>query len=108
MRRGDVLTVVAPGEYGKPRPAVVIQSNRLAHLDSVIVCLFTSDLDEAPTVRVAVAPTPGNGLRKRSEVMVDKIMALHPSRIGQTIGALDPAVMDELDQKLAFVIGLDG
>jgi hypothetical protein len=29
MRRGDIVTVAAPGAYGKPRPAVVIQGDSL-------------------------------------------------------------------------------
>ena len=27
MKRGDVVIVSAPGDFGKPRPAVVIQSD---------------------------------------------------------------------------------
>ena len=38
MRRGDILTVAAPGDYGKPRPAVLIQSDLLnTDAQSIIV-----------------------------------------------------------------------
>jgi hypothetical protein len=32
MRRGDLVTVAAPGDFGKPRPALVIQSDRFRRI----------------------------------------------------------------------------
>lgn len=46
-RRGDLVTVSLPGNYGKPRPALVIQSDLLAELESVILYPITSDLKNA-------------------------------------------------------------
>ena len=48
MRRGEIVTVAVQGDYGKPRPAVVIQSDWLAETDSVLVCLLTSTVRETP------------------------------------------------------------
>ncbi len=64
MKRGDVVTVAAAGDYGKPLPAVIIQTNALptSHA-SVIVCQMTTNLVEAPDFRITVEPTPRNGLR---------------------------------------------
>jgi mRNA-degrading endonuclease toxin of MazEF toxin-antitoxin module len=43
MRRGDVVTVAVSGGYGKPRPAIVVQSDLLNDTHaSVVVCLVTS------------------------------------------------------------------
>ena len=43
MLRGEVVIVSAQGDYGKPRPAVVVQNSRLLdQLDSVTVCFLTS------------------------------------------------------------------
>lgn len=36
MKRGDVVTVVLPGAFGKPRPALVIQSDLFADHPSVL------------------------------------------------------------------------
>ena len=73
LRRGDLVTVAAKGPYtAKPRPALIIQaSETLPYRDSVTVCLFTTDLIDAPLFRVRIEPTPGNGLKEPSDVMAD-------------------------------------
>src|SRR5579862_404194 len=90
MKRGDVVTVAAAGDYGKPRPAVIVQTDALpVEHESVVVCQMTSDGDEAPDFRVVVHPSPGNGLRARSHVMADKSITIRRSRVGRKIGHLD-------------------
>ena len=63
MKRGDIVTVALASDYGKPRPAVVIQSDWLDETDSVLVCLFTSTVRDAPIFRLTVEPSPSNGLQ---------------------------------------------
>ena len=107
-KRGDIVTVSAAGDYGKPRPAVVIQSNYLteAGLGSLIVSLITSHGDDAPTFRIRIDPGAGNGLCKPSQIMLDKLVTVRVSRIGKVIGRLDDATMLRLNRTLAFVVGL--
>jgi len=107
MRRGDVVTLAAAGDYGKPRPAVVVQTDALplGHA-SVVVCQMTSDGDDAPDFRVLVEPTPRNGLRTRSHVMADKPVTIRRSRVGRKIGHLDDSDIARLNVALAFVMGL--
>src|SRR4051812_49739125 len=88
MRRGTIVTVAVSGDYGKPRPAVVIQSERLAATDSLLVCPLTSTQRDAPLYRLAVAPDAENGLRRASDIMVDKITAVRRARIGAATGIL--------------------
>ncbi len=107
MRRGDVVTVAAAGDYGEPRPAVIVQTDALpVEHASVVVCQMTSDGDDAPDFRVVVEPSPGNGLRARSHVMADKPVTIRRSRIGRKIGHLDDNDIARLDVALAFVMGL--
>jgi mRNA interferase MazF len=107
MRRGDVVTVAAAGDYGKPRPAVIVQTDALpVEHASVVVCQVTSDGDDAPDFRVVVEPSPGNGLRTRSRVMADKPVTIRRSRIGRKIGHLDDKDIARLGVALAFVMGL--
>lgn len=106
MRRGEIVTVALQGDYGKPRPAVVIQSNWLAETDSVLVCLFTSTLREAPIYRLTVPSTPETGLQTVSQIMVDKIMAVRRDKCGATIGKLDDTAILALNRMLSLVIGL--
>lgn len=106
MRRGDIVTVAVQGDYGKPRPAVVIQSDWLAETESVLVCLFTSTLREAPIYRLTVEPTPENGLQVVSQVMVDKIMAVRRDKCGNPLGRLDETTLLMLNRMLSLVVGL--
>jgi mRNA interferase MazF len=107
MRRGDVVTVAAAGDYGKPRPAVVVQSDAFPESHaSVIVCQMTSDLVDAPNFRITVEPSPGNGLRARSQVIADKPVTIRRERIGRSIGHLTPQDLIRLNAALAFVMGL--
>ena len=104
--RGDVVIVAAPGDYGKPRPAVVVQSDALPERHaSVIICQMTSELVEAD-FRVTVEPGPDSGLRERSQVMADKPVTVRRERIARTIGRLADAEMARLNIALAFVMGL--
>jgi mRNA interferase MazF len=107
MRRGDVVTVAATGDYGKPRPAVIVQTDALpaAHA-SVVVCQVTSDCSDAPDFRVTIDPSGGNGLRVKSQVMADKPVTIRRERIGRQIGHLDDKDVARLNIALALVMGL--
>lgn len=107
MRRGDIVTVAAPGDFDKPRPAVVIQSDFLnpTHA-SVMLCLMTSELVQAPLFRINVAPSPENGLRKPSQIMADKVLTVRRERVGERIGHLEERTMRDLERALVFVLGL--
>ncbi len=106
--RGDLVTVAAPGDFGKPRPAVVIQSDVLteAEVQTVLVCLISSHLMDKARFRITLEPSADNGLRRTSQIMADKIIGMPRVRIGQIIGRLDDEAMRQLNRALAFVIGL--
>jgi mRNA interferase MazF len=107
MRRGDVVAVAVSGDYGKSRPAVIVQSNAFPdHHPSIVVCQMTSRLVDAATYRVTIEPDPDNGLRARSQVMADKPVTIRRDRIGKEIGRLATADMGRLNTALAFVMGL--
>ena len=107
MRRGDVVTVAAAGDYGKPRPAVIVQTDAFPESHaSVVVCQLTSALVDAPDFRVTIDPGPENGLRVASQVMADKPVTIRRERIGQKIGRLGNQDMIRLGAALAFVLGL--
>ena len=102
MKRGDVVLVPAPGDFGKPRPAVVVQCDQLnATHSSVLVCLMTSHLLDAPFYRLTADATEETGLRLPSQIMADRILALRRERIGRTIGHLGPATLQRLNRSLS-------
>lgn len=107
MRRGDVVVVAATGDYGKPRPAVVVQTDAfpVTHA-SAIICQMTSEFTEAPDFRLTIEPSAQNGLRARSQIMADKPVTVRRARIGKAIGRLDEGDVARLNVALAFVMGL--
>jgi mRNA interferase MazF len=107
MKRGDVVVVAATGDYGKPRPAVIVQTDAFPETHaSVIICQTTSEIIEAPDFRITIDPTEGNGLRARSQIMADKPVTVRRTRIGRSIGRLDDDDIGRLGIALAFVMGL--
>jgi mRNA interferase MazF len=105
MSRGDLVIVAAPGDYGKPRPAVIVQSDAIPESHaSVVICQMTSELAEAD-FRITIEPGPETGLRARSQVMADKPVTIRRERIGQRIGRLGASDMARLNVALAFVMG---
>lgn len=107
MRRGDVVTVAATGDYGKPRPAIIVQTDAFPETHaSVVVCQMTSDLSDAPDFRITIDPSNANGLRARSQIMADKPVTVLRERIGQALGRLNSDDVRRLNVALAFVMGL--
>lgn len=106
MKRGDLVTVSPQGDYGKPRPAIIVQSDALNTADSVLVALLTSAIADAPLYRLTVEPTDGNGLKVVSQVMADKILAYPRAKCGPVIGRLSGADMLALSNMLSVMIGL--
>ena len=107
MRRGDVVIVAAAGDYGKPRPAVIVQTDAFPETHaSVVICQMTSSIVDAPDFRVTIEASEGNGLRARSQVMADKPVTIRRERVDRRIGSLEVRDMARLNIALAFVIGL--
>ena len=107
MRRGDVVAVAVPGDYGKPWPAVIVQTDAFPDSHpSIVVCQMTSQLVDVADFRVTIDPTAENGLRATSQVMADKPVTVRRERIGQQIGRLGAEDLARLNVALAFVMGL--
>ena len=108
MRRGDIVIVTLAGELGKPRPAVVVQSDLLNEADpqSCLVAPLTTAVQSAGYFRPLVDPTPGNGLDAPSVVMADKVIAAPVGRLREVIGRLDGEAQRVLDSALLLALGL--
>ena len=105
MRRGDLVTVALQGDLGKPRPALVIQSDMFGSHPSVTILPITSELRDTPLFRIAVTPTEQNGLSKPSQVMVDKPQSISRDKIGDVIGHMDDQTMLAVNRALAVFLG---
>ncbi len=95
------------GDYGKPRPALVVQSDLFRAFPSVVVCPLTSDIrEDAEGYRVDIAPTPENGLKEFSQISIDKIAVVNAGKIGKIIGQADNEVMERVTRALAIFLAI--
>lgn len=106
MRRGEVWAIAGGTDYtGKPRPAVIVQDDRF-DTDSVTICPFTTDPTEAPLFRLSITPSPTNGLREASQLMVDKLTTVRRSRLGNQLGELDDSDIVRLNRAMVVFLGI--
>jgi len=106
MKRGDFVTITMPGDFGKPRPALVIQADLYAEHASVTVLPVTSKPVVAPLLRIDVLPSTGNGLRVPSQVMVDKAMTVKREKVGPVFGRIRADKLVEIERALAVFLGI--
>ena len=107
MKRGDIVLVAPPGEFGKPRPALIIQSDAAFPSGYFTYLPITSDLLRVPNIRISLLPTPQNGLRLPSEIMVDMIQTSSSSKFNQTIGKIETDTLQRIESALNLHLGLD-
>ena len=107
MKRGDVVLVVVPSQLGRPRPGVVVQADEFNEgLSTVFICPISSDLQEELPLRPIIEAKPSNGLRLRSQIMTDKMIALRRDLIRRVIGNIYKDTSEQLDRALLVVLGL--
>ena len=107
MKRGDVVLVVVPSELGRPRPGVIVQADEFSkNLSTIFICPVSSDVQEKLPLRPIIEAETSNGLRLRSQIMTDKMIALRQDRVRQIIGHIDSETSEQLDRALLVVLGL--
>ena len=107
MKKGDIVICKISGDYGKTRPAVIIQSDLFnrTHM-SLVVCPITSFLIDAPLFRLTLNPTKKNGLLEPSQIMVDKMMAIRREKICNRIGVISLQEQSHLDHAVKLWLGV--
>ncbi len=104
--RGDFVTITIQGDFGKPRPALVVQANPFNEHSSITVLPVTSTLVAAPLLRVTIQPSAENGLQKPSQVMVDKAMTMKRNKVGPAFGYINADALVEVERCLAVFLGI--
>ena len=109
IARGDIVLYVIAGDYGKPQPALVIQSDLFneAH-PSVALLPITSHLIDTPLFRIPIKASKASGLNQSSQIMVDKITAVRRDRIRECIGKISPTVLSHVEESLQRFLGFEG
>jgi len=107
MRRGQFVIVVTQGDYGKPRPALIVQSDLFVALPSAVICPLTTMLrDDADQFRLRVDPSERNGLREISQIAIDKMTVVPVAKIGGVIGEADDALLLRVNRALAIFLAI--
>ena len=106
ITRGDLVTIALSGDYGKPRPALVVRSDHFAALPSLTVLPLTSDLRDEHLLRITIEPTGQNGLNRPSQVMIDKITTVPRARTGKRIGVVESRKMQIVEGALVGFLAL--
>ena len=106
MRRGDLVTIALQGDYGKPRPALIVQSDLFNEHPSVTILPVTGELRATPLFRIRVAPDATNGLQKPLDIMVDKAQSVPRERIGDVFGRVSEDQMLAVSRSLAVFLGV--
>ena len=105
MKRGDLVTIALQGDFGKPRPALIIQSDQFHQSATRAVLLLTGTLVDAPLIRLTLDPTPENGLVKPSQIMIDKPMTVPLTKIGPAFGQVNDGTLLAVNRALAVFLG---
>ncbi len=100
------MTIAMQGDFGKPRPALVIQADQFGEHATVTVLPMTSTIVAAPLLRITAQPSIENGLQNTSQVMIDKAVTVKRDKIGVSFGRIDVDLMIEVERCLAVFLGI--
>lgn len=106
MKRGDLVTVALQGSYGKPRPALIVQSDFFNQHPSMTILPVTSEIRETPLFRFTIEPSKQNGLAKKSQVMIDKIQTVPINKLSEPFGRVLDSELLEIKRLLATFLGI--
>ena len=104
MIRGNLIVVALPGDFGKPRPALVVQSDLFAEHPTVSLLPITFHLVAAPLLRIDIGTE--SGLDRPSQIQIDKLQTVRRERVGAVIGRARPALLVAVNRAIALFLGL--
>lgn len=109
MKRTEIWTVAGGPDYaGTPRPVVIVQDDAFQGTASVTVCPFTTQLVDAPLIRLPIAPTKQNGLHGPGHLMVDKLTTVARAKLQKRVGTLADDDVIRLNRAVVVFLGLAG
>src|SRR3954466_610493 len=108
INRGDLFWIPPDDSRGPApeysHPHVVVQDDVFNHsrITTVVVCALTSNLNRAGEPGNVLLDAGEGGLSKRSVVVVSQISAVLKGSLGERIGRLSPARVDQILAGLSF------
>ncbi len=106
-KRGDILLCSMSSDFGKVRPAVVVQNTLFNEVrNTITMCPLTTELIEEAVFRPTIKPTEESGLKTTSQIMVDKICSIKKERLKKNVGKLTEGEKQALDESIKLWLGL--
>ncbi len=108
IRQGHIYWVPAealrPSVPGVPHPHVVVQSDLLndSRIPTTVVCALSTDPRRAHEPGNVLLDPDEGGLPKQSVVVVSRISTVDKAALGEPIGRLSEARVDQILSGLAF------
>ncbi|WP_346926736.1 type II toxin-antitoxin system PemK/MazF family toxin [uncultured Arthrobacter sp.] len=106
MNRGELWTVSGGTYAPKPRTVLIIQDDLFAASESITLLPLTSQLTDAPLLRLTVEPGQLTGLESVGQIVVDKLTTVRRANLGRRVGRVDAKTMVAVEQSLAIFLGL--
>lgn len=113
VKRGDIyyadLSPVVGSEQGGMRPVLIIQNdvgNRYS--PTVIAAAITSRMDKTRLPTHIDVYADKVGLAKDSVILLEQVRTLDKRRLGEKMGHLDDAMMNEVNNAISISFGLGG
>lgn len=112
MNRGEVwlanLNPTVGAEMQKIRPVVIVSDDQVGTLPLKVVVPLTDWKDWLGKVSwmVKVVPLPATGLSKLSAADAFQVRSVAYERFTRQLGKLDAAIMQEIADALAVVLGI--
>lgn len=91
-----------PGGFAsEARPCLVVQAAETFPSDTTVtLCPITTEIRNAPLIRIPIGPGHGTGLRDASEVEVDLISTYRVDSVDRIVGAASRITMQQVDAAL--------
>lgn len=108
INRGDLFVIGPDASDGLVRtyshPHVVVQDNVFNHsrITTVVVCALTSNLHRASEPGNVLLDVGEGGLSKQSVVVVSQISSVEKARLGERVGSLSDARVEQILAGLRF------
>jgi mRNA interferase MazF len=109
IRRGEIYWVPADPTRGSvpgvPHPHAVIQDDlfNASRISTVIVCTVSSNINKASEPGNVLLEIGEGDLKRQSVVMASQVSSIYKSRLGERIGKLSDARVEQIIAGLRFV-----
>ena len=110
VRQGDIVLVelgnVKGSEYGKSRPAVIVQEDIYNdYFNTTIIALITGKVISEYTTNIFLSKSESD-LSKDSTILINQLRSIDKSRINKIVCCVSPGTLNKIKICLKRVFGI--